>query len=154
MAHGRGWASVRVRRALSLLVIAFATLIGSPAGADVGLPPQELLSTMIRESRAGVRVAVDAAEVVSRDGGYLKYAVRGVVTKRYKGPLKAGDPITFTARAESGTEDLSSPDRIVFLGRGRDGSWHALEFGLYRYDSRIEASIRSLATRSEGPRGK
>jgi hypothetical protein len=132
---------------LALLLIVAA---GACAAAD-SLPPSNLLHDLFAEASAVVHVRAVKATAVDRDAVYIRYDVSARIVESYKGKLKPGQVLRYSGFVESGLEDLTKTERIVFLQPtkrapdqpGRKLPWSALEFGDFAFTVELEQWIRA-----------
>jgi hypothetical protein len=133
------------------LVAALCLCLGVQVSASgaVNSPPNELIDELRRDAALIARINVQESLVNERSGNYVSYRVRARTTRLYRGNKPRGSVIIYQARAEQGTEDFGSTDRIVFLKRKTTASsqWYALEFGQFRYDQTLERRIQQRLNR-------
>ncbi len=122
------------------------------ASGAVHFPPNELIDELSREAALIARVSVQDWVVTERSGNYVSYRVRARITRLYRSGKRHGSVINYRARAERGTEDIGSTDRIVFLKPEKSASsqWYVLEFGQFRYDKALERRIQQRMIRYRG----
>ncbi len=119
------------------------------ASCEANSPPDKLIDDLRREAVLIARVNIQDSSVTERSGNYLSYLVRARISRLYRGGKPRGSVVNYHARAEQGTENFGSIDRIVFLKRGTTSlsQWHALEFGQFRYDKALERRIQQRLIR-------
>lgn len=124
--------------------------------------PAGLIEGNLNESSFALHVVVnkvtmDETKSLRTDRGKIGYAALVFYCKvvdSYKGDLTGGDSISFLAFWEYHKGLLEEQrkenrDRIVFLKKSTNGSYHALSYGVFVFNEELDRSLKKRAkTRS------
>jgi hypothetical protein len=142
---------------LSLVACGAGTGTKAKTGDIHGRYPVGLIEDNLNDAAIVLHVVVkgvtlDAAKSLRSDSGKIGYAAlvfRCHVVEVYKGDLAPGGVTSFVSFWEYHKKLLeeqieANRHRIVFLNKGREGSYHALSFGVFDYTEELDEAIKNL----------